>query len=354
MKIAILAGGAGTRLWPQSRESRPKQLLALSGDKTMIRETVDRVRPLVSPDDIYVVTAARYLRPTAAQLPDLPRANLIGEPCGRGSAAAIGLAVIQVADDPGCVVASLHSDHFIARPEAFRAALVAAAEVAKEGYLVTLGIKPTSPHTGLGYIQRGAPLGEYHGHTVYRLNRFVEKPDQATAAAYLASGEYDWNGGYFIGLARTFLEEFARHMPELANTLFTLQAARGSRAYKSLLAQLWPKLANVPIDYGIMEKTDRGAVIPVDIGWSDIGDWSVLATLLPGDSAGNVVQGDHLGLDTEGCLIYSNKRLVATIGLRDLVIVDTGDALLICPKSRSQEVKRVVEQLKEKNKLQYL
>ncbi len=355
MKIVILAGGVGTRLWPRSRQNKPKQLLNLAGERSMLQETADRVRPLVDADDVFVVTARPYVRAAAQQLPDVPRANILGEPLGRGSGPAIGLAATYLAGGADDVLAFLPADHFIARPQEFRRALLAAETVARDGYLVTLGIRPAAAFTGYGYIQQGDRLAEYPGFPVYKVARFAEKPDQATAEQYVQSGQYSWNAGMFVGRAKTFLEEIALHLPELAGQLATIQVALGSSKERPLLNAIWPQVKPITIDYGVMEKTQRAAVIPVDIGWSDVGDWASLADVLPADAAGNVVRGQHLGLDTANCLIQgSEKRLIATIGLRDLVVVDAGDAILICPKSRSQEARSIVERLKAEGKAKYL
>lgn len=355
MKVVVLAGGVGTRLWPESRQARPKQLLSLVGERTMLQETVDRVLPLAAPENVYVVTARRYSRAVARQLPDVPAANVIAEPMGRGSGPAIGLAAALLDGDADDVLAFLPADHHIADPAGFRLALRAAEEVARDRYLVTLGIRPTGPFTGYGYIQQGDQLGRHHGLTSYRVARFTEKPDVQTARAFVDSGLYSWNAGMFIGRARTFLEEIALHLPGLASRLATIQAVRGARKERAVLNAVWAGVEAVTIDYGVMEKTNRAAVIPVDIGWSDVGDWSTLGDVLERDGCGNAVRGHHLGIDTTGCLIRGRgERLIATVGLTDMVIVDTGDALLICPKARSQEARRIVEQLRAGGGERYL
>ncbi len=355
MKVVILAGGVGTRLWPESRQRRPKQLLNLVGSRSMLQETVDRVLPLTPASDVYVVTARTYAAAVARQLPDVPRGNIIGEPMGRGSAPAMGLAATYLSSGEDDVLAFLPADHVVSRPEPFRQALVAAQGLANDGYMVTLGIRPSAPFTGYGYIQQGESLGRRGEFGAFQVARFAEKPDAATAAAYLRSGKYSWNAGMFITRAKTLLDEIGAHLPVLRGQLTTIAAARGSRNGRKMLDQVWPQVTAVTIDYGVMEKTSRAAVIPVEIGWSDVGDWGSLADVLPCDPDGNVVRGLHLGLDTSNCLIRgSDRRLIATIGLRDMVIVDAGDALLVCPRDRSQEAKQVVEALRAGSKQRYL
>lgn len=358
MKIVVLAGGVGTRLWPESRQRRPKQLLSLVGARSMLQETVDRVLPLVPASDVFVVTAGPYAAAVAKQLPDVPTANVIGEPMGRGSAPAMGLAATYLADGDDDVLAFLPADHAISQPEPFRQALLAAEGLAREGYLVTLGVQPSAPFTGYGYIQQGERIGvcgDHGGFSAFRVARFAEKPDQATATAYLRSGQYSWNAGMFIARAKTLLDEIAVYLPALRAQLASIAAARGTRKERQVLREVWPQVSTVTVDYGIMEKTRRAAVIPVEIGWSDVGDWGSLADVLRCDSDGNVVRGLHLGLDTANCLIRgSDKRLIATIGLRDMVVVDAGDAILICPRERSQEAKQVVERLRADGKEKYL
>jgi mannose-1-phosphate guanylyltransferase len=356
LKIVVLAGGIGTRLWPESRQRRPKQLLNLVGVRSMLQETVDRVLPLASATNVFVVTARPYVAAVARQLPDVPRANVIGEPMGRGSAPAMGLAATYLAeDDDDDVLAFLPADHVVSQPAEFRQALLAAESLAREGYLVTLGIRPSAPFTGYGYIQQGEGIGDHAGFGAFRVARFAEKPDLATATGYLRSGQYSWNAGMFIARARTLLDEIALYLPTLSGQLATIGAARGARNERQVLREIWPQVTAVTVDYGIMEKTRRAAVIPVEIGWSDVGDWGSLADVLKCDPDGNVVRGLHLGLDTANCLIRgSDRRLIATIGLRDMVVVDAGDAIFICPRERSQEAKQVVERLRAEGKLKYL
>lgn len=251
-------------------------------------------------------------------------------------------------------MASLHADHFIEEEEEFRQILVSASQVARKGHLVTLGIKPSYPETGYGYIQQGEKLFEMHGRPVYLVERFTEKPDAATAERFVSSGSYLWNSGIFIWRMATVLEEMGRHLPRLYAQLMELESAIGTADERAELRRIWAEVEDISIDVGIMEQAEDVAVIPVDIGWSDVGNWATVASLLPQDSCGNAIVGEHVGLETEGSLIYSPKRLVATIGIRDLIIVDTEDALLVCPRERAQDVKRLVDILRWKNGQEHL
>jgi len=344
----IMAGGGGTRLWPLSRKDRPKQSLKLLGDRTMFQLSVERLTPLFSPERILVVTSAAYAADLHRQCPSLPEANFVLEPAPKGTAPAIALSALAIRRrDPGGLMACLTADHFIGDEARFRDVLAAAVQVAGKGFLVTLGIKPTYPSAGYGYIQRGMALQTVGEWEVYRAARFKEKPKLSEAEAMIADGLHSWNSGMFIWRVERILAEFARQMPEFHEQLL------GSEAAPESLARIWANAPTTTIDYGIMEGADEVAVIPADgLQWSDIGSWESLLEVLAPDEAGNVVVGgEHLGLGTTGSLIHSShgaRRLIATIGVSNLVIVDTGDVLLVCPRERSQEVRAVVEQLKQR------
>jgi mannose-1-phosphate guanylyltransferase len=355
MFALILAGGAGTRLWPHSRIASPKQLLALgSDDNTMIQATVNRILPIVPFEHIFVATNREYGPVIKEQIPGLLRQNIIEEPSGKNTAPCIGLAAMHMQRlDPGAIMVSLHADHFIADEDGFRQALLAAVEVAGQGYLVTLGVKPDKPDTGLGYVQRGSKVGQFNHHSVYRVNQFLEKPNLATAEKFVASGEYYWNSGIFIWQLSTLLQAFNDYMPEFHQQLGQLdQAIEAGKA----IDPIWQGIRPKSIDVGIMERAEKVAVVPVDIGWNDVGSWAAIHEISPADENNNVIlRAKHIGLDTKGTLIQGNSgRLIATIGLEDMIIVDSGDALLVCARDKVQDIKKIVNWLEENDRTDLL
>jgi mannose-1-phosphate guanylyltransferase len=351
----IMAGGSGTRLWPLSRNQRPKQALKLVDQRTMFQHAVDRLIPMFPPQRILVVTRTEHAALLQEQSLELPAENFIIEPEGRGTAAAIGLAAVHlIARDPKAVMAVLTADHFIADGERFRKSLQAAREAALNGYLVTLGITPLSPSTGYGYIHLGPELQTAGDFRVFRVQEFVEKPELDQAQKMLGCGEYVWNSGMFIWRTHHILSEIARQMPDFYALLSQVSAAIGGADYARVLAQAWPQVVKQTIDFGVMEGAANVAVIPVEFGWTDVGSWSSLHDLLSADENGNILVGAHLDIDTENTLVYGDKRLVATLGVRDLIIVDTEDAILVCPRERGQDVRLLVEQLKLKQFRQWL
>lgn len=351
MYALILAGGSGTRLWPYSRSQRPKQFLSINGQMTMLQETVSRTLPIIPPERVLVATGAAYADLVREQLPDVPSENILVEPAGRGTAPCIGLAALHLRRrDPKAVMAVLSADHLITQSDRLCAALTAAEQIARKGYLVTLGIQPTVPSTGYGYIQGGDLITWDGGTVVYQVRAFVEKPDSQRAQAYLNSGEYFWNAGMFVWQAERIIQELNQHRPTLADNLFLIDLAIGTANEQAVLEAVWPHTENVAIDVAVMEQTRRAAVIPVTMGWSDVGDWAALSETLPHDEVGNAVVGTHVGVDTRTSLIYGNGRVIATIGVADLVVVDTHDVLLICSRDRVQDVKAMVTQIREQHR----
>jgi mannose-1-phosphate guanylyltransferase len=348
---AIMAGGVGTRLWPLSRRQRPKQALPLVGERTMFQLAVDRLEPLFPPEHIIVVTGGDQADILQPQAPELPEGNWILEPFGRDSGPAVGLAAIHLLlRDPDAVMAMLTADHYIARVERFRAVLAAAEKVARTGKIVTLGIRPGFASTGYGYIEQGEALGEFDGFEVFRAAQFTEKPDEETAQAFFESGRYTWNSGMFIWQVDRVLAEFQRQRPKLYQCLTIITDALGTEREREVLEETWHQIEKISIDYAIMEGAQDVAVIPVEIGWSDVGSWATLLDIVPGDAQGNVMTGPCMEIDTTGSLVRGQERLIVTIGLEDIIVVDTEDALLICPRDRAQDVKEVVQRLRQQGR----
>jgi mannose-1-phosphate guanylyltransferase len=346
----IMAGGSGTRLWPHSRSGRPKQFLRLSGEQTMLQETARRVLPLISYERLLVVTGPGYADLVREQLPELPAENIIVEPSGRGTAPAVGLGALHVRRrDPDGVMAVLSADHSVERPDLFCRQLAVGETMARQGYLVTLGITPAAPATGYGYIEGGELIYTADDERVFRVRRFVEKPDLQRAQEYLAAGGFFWNAGMFVWSAESILCELARFEPLLAQGLALINCHLHTPRAAEVIERVWPEIPNVAIDTAVMERTSHAVVIPSDIGWSDVGDWAALSQLLPQDDNGNTVVGSCVQIDTRNSLIYGNGRVVATIGVEDLVIVDTHDVLLICPRERIQDVKTMVAEIRKRH-----
>jgi mannose-1-phosphate guanylyltransferase len=351
----IMAGGVGTRFWPLSRRQRPKQFLDIVGGASLIRQTFDRIRPRVAPERTIVVTSTEYAAALHAEIPELPPENLLVEPVGRGTAAAIGLAALVVrARDPHATLAVLPSDHYIREQDRFLAALESARDVAAEGdYLLTLGMKPTAPETGFGYIRVGERVRTVRDHTVHRVDRFVEKPDRKHAEAYVADGRYLWNGGMFVWRVDAILEAIRLHLSETFEGLAEVGLAQAAGDFMEAVRRVYVRLPIVSVDTGVLERANNVLVLPCEVGWHDIGSWSALDDLLPRRDGDNVGVGEHVAIDSRRCVVYSPKKLVATVGVDDLVIVETDDALLVCRKDQAQEVRRVVEAL-ERRRLERL
>jgi mannose-1-phosphate guanylyltransferase/mannose-6-phosphate isomerase len=344
VQALILAGGSGTRFWPLSRKSRPKQLLALEGERTLLRDTVERLQPLVPPEAVWICTTRALADAVRRDLPEVPPEQILLEPVGRNTAPAIGWSVRSM---PEAVrrgaVAVLPADHRVGDPAAFRDALARAARaVEAEDRIMTLGVKPRWAETGYGYLELGEPVlsgeaGEAGG--LRRVRRFVEKPTLENAERFVRSGEHLWNAGIFVFRGATFLAVLARLQPDLARGLEEIAAA----PYR--VGEIYPRLPADSIDYAVMEKLDDLSTLPLDCGWSDLGSWSALDEVLPRDGAGNSGRGDTLAVDASGNLLFADSGLIAVLGVKDLVVVRTGDAVLVMPKERAQEVRRIVAEL---------
>jgi mannose-1-phosphate guanylyltransferase len=339
--VAILAGGEGTRLWPLSRSRRPKQLLQLGGARTLIQQTVDRLLPLVDPERILIITERSHDDALRAQLPELPDSSIIVEPTRRGTAAALLLAALHVAARaPGATWASVHSDASITNDDEFRRTLAAAVEAAAGGdYLVTTGIEPRFPATGYGYIRRGEEVGQVQGFPLYRVVRFVEKPNLETAQDYIRSGQYLWNPGVFVWKNSTLLAAYQQHQPAIYATLTSVPLDRIDQAY--------PSAPRETIDVGIMEPARNVATIAAHFGWNDIGSWAEFWDLAPHDSDANAAQGAGrlIAVDSTRNMVFAERRTVALVGVDDLIVVETDDAIFVCPRERAQDVKLIVQRL---------
>ena len=349
----ILAGGRGTRFWPRSRTKTPKQLLNIVGKTTMLEQTVERLRPLLPADRIWSVTNKEQSAALKKQLPAASRKRVLTEPVGRNTAMAVALAAVHIRHTAkgDALFAVLPADHFIAQAERYREIVRAAIELARErGRMVVLGIPPTRPETGFGYIERNdEPISE--DPPAYRVLRFTEKPALEVAKGYVASGRYQWNAGMFFWRVSTFLDALKEFLPQTYVLIETLAPHIGKRTYESRLRSVYSKAENISVDYAILENATRRAstpsvfVLPAKVGWSDIGSWAAVYELMARKKGENVSAGKSLTFDAEGNFLWSPKKFVAAIGIRDLVVVETDDALLLCPRDRAQEVGKVVKHL---------
>jgi mannose-1-phosphate guanylyltransferase len=355
----ILAGGRGTRFWPRSRTRAPKQLLNIVGKQTMLEQTVARLRPLIAPDCIWSVTNAEQTAALKKQLPAASRKRVLTEPIGRNTAAAIALAAVHVrhAAKGDALMAVLPSDQFIAQPEKYRRIVAAALEIAREPRrMVVLGIPPTRPETGFGYVERMGDAISAGDFPAYAVRRFTEKPALAVAQEYVASGNYQWNAGMFFWRVSTFLDNLLRHLPKTHAELEKLADSIGTRSYEKKLRAIYPKLENISVDYAILERATEQSgppqvfVIPAEIGWSDIGSWAAVYELLATHPNENVFAGPGHAPDATGNFLWSPSKFVAAIGVHDLVVVETADALLICPRDRAQDVAKIVKHLEEQGR----
>lgn len=352
----VLAGGRGTRFWPRSRTRTPKQLLNIVGNETMLEQTVARLRPLIPAERVWTVTNREQAAAVRKQVPRAARKRVLIEPKGLNTAVAIGLAAIHArhAERGDALLAVLPADHYIAQPEEYRKIVAAALDVARDpGRMVVLGIPPTRPETGFGYIERmGKPITA-KGFTVFAVKRFTEKPSLPFAVEYVASGKYHWNAGMFFWRISTFLENLKGFLPKTHRALEDLASLIGTRRYGIRLRAIYRKLQNISVDYAVLEPATRAAgpprvfVIPAEIGWSDIGSWAAVYELLAKKNGENVVAGEGQTLDASGNFLWAPSKFVAAIGVRDLVVVETPDALLLCARDRAQDVAQIVKHLEQ-------
>jgi len=350
----IMAGGSGTRFWPASRAHYPKQFLNIIGSSTMVEETLKRVKPLAAEDHTIIVSNKEHHQLLHTLLGE-NRYIILEEPRGRSTAPCIGLAALYLKkqgtlDKPMVV---LPADHFIAEEETFRKILLIGCKLAQRGDIITLGIVPSQPITGYGYLQRGEVKKSIDGVTVYDIKRFVEKPDQKTALEYLNSGEYFWNSGIFIFTPETILEEIKLHLPSVYSGLQTIEEAMGTSGYQEISSSVYQRMPSLSIDYGVMEKTKRTVLtLPGDFGWSDVGSWESLYDLRKKetDKEENLTQGDVILIDTQSSLAFSQSgKMVVGLGIKNLLIVNTEDVVFVGDLKKSQDIKKIIEALKERN-----
>lgn len=354
-----MAGGSGTRFWPLSREAMTKQLLRIDGGESLIQQTIKRVRPLIPSDHIHIVTNKSQSEQIKYQVAELGKDNFIIEPAAKNTAAAVGLAAVYLNyQNPDSVMGILPADHVVKNKEQFLETMKCAFAAAVEGQLVTIGIKPLRPETGYGYIHAGEPLNPpippLEKTEIFHVDRFTEKPDIETAKTYVADGHYFWNSGMFVWKTSVILDEIERHMPLLGAGLKEIKSAIGSSDESSVVSKVFAGLESVSIDYGIMEKSDKVVVIPADLGWSDVGSWTALDDISTKDARGNVIAGNVVDVESRDSIIYASNRLVATVGLNDMVVVDTEDATLVCHKDKAQDVKKIVEELRRRGAEEHL
>lgn len=352
----IMAGGKGERFWPKSRTNLPKQFLNISGNKSMIQQSIQRLEKIVDISRIFIVTNELYAELLKAQIPHLPTSNIIIEPVGRNTAPCVGLASIIIEEKyPDSTMVVIPSDHIIENDEGFIQIINTAVEVAQDdSNLVTLGIKPTYPETGYGYIESSTDIRQLNELDVHKVNKFVEKPDIATAESYLERGGFYWNSGIFIWKVEVIRNYIKELLPDVHDILETMKSTFNSPERNEVIRTEFAKMPDQSIDYGIMEKVSNIYMIPCVFGWDDVGSWTALERINDLDEDGNVIKGNILNLDTKRCIIESNGKLIATLGVEDLIIVDTEDITLICAKDKAQEVKLLLKELRMQKREEYL
>jgi mannose-1-phosphate guanylyltransferase len=359
--VIILCGGAGKRLWPCSRKKTPKQFIKLLGKKTIFQDTVERSRRFVSSSRIFVVTVAGYVDEIREQAPDIPRENIVVEPQGRNTALAMGLGALYIHKlDPLAVIINFASDHHVSDLRRFDRAVKSAAMAANLGdFLVTIGIKPTFPHTGMGYIKASHVYKRVNGSSVSKVERFIEKPDLATATRFLSDGGYFWNANLYTWRSDSILRALEEHLPKLATSLEMIRKDLGTANGEKTINKVYEEAEDISIDYGVSEKAKNLLLVSSSFSWSDVGDWKVAYDISKKDKDGNVLiydkgKGEFVGIDTKNCLIHFSDQLITTIGVEDLIIIDTKDVVLVAKKRKAEEVKNLVNLLTKKKKTKYL
>jgi mannose-1-phosphate guanylyltransferase len=358
MYAVIMAGGRGVRFWPMSREKRPKHLLDIFGSRTLIQETIDRILPIIPSDRIFVVTSITHADELTRQLPEIPRENILVEPMGRNTAPCIGLAALTIMKkDPGAIMVVLPADHRIESEEKLRQILLTAADAARNGKtLVTIGIPPTGPVTGYGYLEQGPLKETIAGVSVYHVQSIREKPGAEQTKEFLSRGGFLWNSGMFVWKASAILEAIALWLPDIHQGLMDMDLSLGTPDECSIIEQVYGRMKSISIDYGVMEKADNVAVIPGDFGWSDVGSWDAIWEIASKDGQGNSSpnQARIIAVDSYDNLIQVKDKLIALVDVKDLIIVETDDELLICKRGASQDIRKVVEILENKKMTGYL
>lgn len=356
LHAVIMAGGAGTRFWPRSTEAHPKQFLKIFGNRTMLQDTVDRIEQLIPADRVWVITNRRYVDLVQEQLPEVPADNIVGEPIGRNTAPCVALAAALIRErDPDATMVVLPADHLIGEPDTFISILETAASKAADGEaLVTIGIEPSRPETGYGYIEFDTTISESHeGREVKRVSQFREKPDLETAREFIASGNFLWNSGMFIWKASAIINEFEQHLPDIHKQIKKLRPAIGSEKQEEAIYDFYHGCTSISIDYGIMEQAENVFVVPGSFGWNDVGSWKAVYELKPKDEQGNVLLSDTVSLaDASNNLIQSESdKMIALVGVENLAVVETNKAILVCDLDNSQGVKKVVNKLRKDDEL---
>lgn len=355
----IMAGGGGTRLWPWSRKEHPKQMLRITGERSMFQITLDRLDGLIPVENIYVVTTAAQASALAAQAPEIPREHFLLEPQPRGTASVVGLAAITLQhENKNAVMAVLTADHYIKNESYFRELLSSAFTCAEEGHLVTLGIDPAYASTAMGYVEMGEKSAADYGLEANIVQRFTEKPDKKTAEEFIRDSRYKWNSGMFIWRADRIDKEIQKDIPDLHQKLDIIRSVLDTDSYNETISRVWPTIIPTTIDYGVMEKSDDVIVFPAhSLGWNDIGSWESIYGVLPEDENGNIhIHCKTLNIDSKGTLTCSEtpEKLIVTVGMKDMIVVETEKVVLVCPKSETQRVRDIVNYLKEQNMLSYL